>query len=251
MKLHMGMAGAICLVAAALQAAETKPAAKGDPRAAALLQESARTRYTWSPAMTGVSGKFTWEQDGQSGSGQLHAIFHKRGGVKVEADGGAALPADVKDHVASMIMHRVPLAPGAAERPPAPAVIVVEDDERGPLIMTLGDPLQSTERVKDGKLVQVNRTMGGKRFTIDVKEFKNAEGNRVYPAAFSVTWWDAATGKKVEKQVYSTLALSVVDGQLFPEAEKVVTEKQGKGSTLVLHYRDIKFTSSQPAATER
>jgi hypothetical protein len=46
--------------------------------------------------------------------------------------------------------------------------------EHGPLIMTVGDPMQSTQRVKDGRMVQVNRAMGGKRFTINVTEFEKS-----------------------------------------------------------------------------
>jgi hypothetical protein len=130
--------------------------------------------------------------------------------------------------------------------------IVVEDEDRGPLILTVGDPMQSTQRVKDGKLVQVNRMMGSKRFTIDVTEFEKApDGQRVYPAAFTVTWWDAATGKKLEKQTYTTQGFYWSDGQMFPKAEKVVSEKDGKTSTLTIQYAEIKFEASRPRTAGR
>jgi hypothetical protein len=246
MKTCVWTAGVLFLAANYGLAADTK----GDPRAAALLKEAAKTRYTWSPDVSGVSGRFTWEQDGKTGAGTFHVQFHKgRAGRNLTAEGNEPLPADVKDHVLSMIMHRTPAAPGAKERPEPDAVIVVEDDERGPLILTMGDPMQSTERVKDGKLVQVNRVMGGKRFTIDVTEFeKTADGERVYPSAFTVTWWDAATGKRTERQHYTTQGFSAIDGQMFPKAEKVVSDKEGKTSTLVLQYSDVKFGMGETPA---
>jgi hypothetical protein len=250
MKLHVWMAGVVLLAGGRLQAGDIKqPAPKGDPRAAALMQEAAKTRYTWSPDVVAVSGKITWHHDGKSGAASFRSVLRQRGGLTFAVEGDGQVPSDVRDHVASMINHRVPPAPGAAERPQPPSVIVVEDEERGPLILSVGDPMLSTQRVKDGKLVQVNRTMGGKRFTIDVTEFvKASKGNRVYPAAFVVKWWDAATGKKLERQTYTTSGFYHVDGQMFPKAEAVVSEKDGQTSTLEIVYSDVKFDRGQQRA---
>jgi hypothetical protein len=243
MKWRMWAACVSCLAGSWLWAADVDQGpAKGDPRAEVLLQKAARTRYTWAPEAVAVSGAITWEKDGKAGAGTFRSVLRQRGGLTITPEGDAQVPTEVKEHVASMIGHRVPPAPGAAERPQPPSVIVVEDDDRGPLILTVGDPLQSTQRVKDGKLVQVNRVMGGRRFTIDVTEFARAPDNqRVYPAAFTVTWWDAATGKRTEKQSYTTQGFHVVSGQMFPRAEKVVSDKEGKTSTLEIRYSNVQF----------
>jgi hypothetical protein len=247
------LAGVLWLAGSGLWAADTKqPVSKGDPRAAALLQEAAKTRYLWSPEITAVSGKIAWDKDGKSGAATFHSVLRKRGGLTFTADGDAQVPAEVKDHLASLIGHRVPPAPGAAERPQPEAIIIVEDEERGPLILTLGDAMHSSQRVKDGKLVQVNRLMGGKRFTIDVTAFEKApDGQRSYPSAFTVTWWEAATGKKVEKQSYTTDGFHVIENQMFPKAEKVVTKKGDQTSTLTLRYSAIQFESGQPRDAEK
>jgi hypothetical protein len=97
------------------------------------------------------------------------------------AEGGGDVPEEVKDHIGSLISHRTPPAARAPKRPTPPSVIVVEDEDRGPLIMTVGDPMQSTQRVKDGRMVQVNRLMGGKRFTIDVVEFESPRMAAIVP----------------------------------------------------------------------
>jgi hypothetical protein len=239
-------AAIILLIGTCSLTAEEKPATpKGDPRAAALMEEAAKTRYVWSPELTAVSGKFTWEKNGQSGSGTFRSMLRQRGGFTVSTESGAEIPTEVKDHIGSMISHRTPPAPTAAKRPIPASVIVLEDEDRGPLIMTVGDPMQSTQRVKDGRMVQVNRVMGSKRFTIDVTEFEKSPDGRCYPSAFTVTWWDAATGKKLEKETYTTQGLNSIDGQMFPKAEKVVSEKEGKTSTLVIRYSEIKFETAQ------
>ncbi len=249
MKLHVWIAGVVCLTGTGLRAAEEKPAtSKSDPRAAALMEEAAKTRYAWSQEVTAVTGKLAWEKDGKAGGGAFRSMLRQRGGLTISALGDAEVPAEVQEHIGSLISHRTPPAPGAVKRPTAASFIVVEDEDRGPLIMTAGDPLQSTQRVKDGKLVQVNRLMGGKRFTIDVTEFEKSAGGRYYPSAFTVTWWDAVTGRKVEKQIHTTQGFHLVDGQMFPKAEKVVSEKEGKTTTLEIQYSNIKFEMAPKGA---
>src|SRR5262245_4268333 len=167
MNIRFWMAGLAVLLAGSAEAGRKQPATpQGDSRAAALMQEATKTRYEWSPNVTAVSGKFTWNQDGRSGAGTFRCALRQRSGMTLTADGGGEVPDEVKDHIGSMIAHRTPVAPGTASRREASYVIVVEDEDRGPLIMTVGDPMNSTQRVKNGRLVQVNRAMEGKRFTI-------------------------------------------------------------------------------------
>jgi len=250
MKLNW-MLALVCCGGAGLAAADVKPLApKGDSRAAALMAEAAKTRYTWSPEVTAVSGKFSCEMNGKAVSGTFRSALHQRGGFSIDAEGDADTLKEVKDHIGSLISHRTPPAPGKPQQASPATTIVVEDDERGPLIMTVGDPMNSTQRIKDSKMVQVNRQMGGKRFTIDVTEFEKSADDRYCPSAFTVTWWDAATGKRVEKQSYSTQGFYTPNGQLFPQAEKVVSEKDGKSTALAIRYSDIKFDMA-PQNAER
>jgi hypothetical protein len=252
MKLHVGIAGVVWLAATSWGIAETKPTApKGDPRAAALMEAASKTRYTWSQDNTAVSGKIEWDKDGKSGAATFRDVFHQRGGLTFSPEGGGEVPEEVREHVGSMIAHRVPSSPTAAKRPTPASMIVVEDEERGPLIMTVGDPMQSTQRVKDGRMVQVNRVMGGERFTIDVTEFEKSPDSHWYPSAFTVTWWEAPTGKKVKKQAYSTHGFQVIDGQMFPKEEQVVSEQEGKTSTLKIRYSSVKFETGRQRAANK
>jgi hypothetical protein len=49
----------------------------------------------------------------------------------------------------------------------------------------------------------------------------------------------------VEKQVYSTHGFQIIDGQMFPKEEKVVSEKEGKTSTLTIRYSNVKFETGR------
>lgn len=215
---------------------------KGDPRAAALLEEASKNRYTWSPDVVAVEGKFTRKEGDKTIEGTFRRAFRAAHGQLVITATDEDVKKAMRTHLSSLLNHRAPPAPGTPQRKPTPSVVVVEDEARGPLIMSLGDDLHSTHRVKDGKLVQVNRMMGGRRFTIDTTGYTKSPDGRFFPTNFTVTWWDAATGKRVEWQEYVTPGFHVLDGQLFPKAETIVTEKDGKKTTVEIQYSDIKFT---------
>jgi len=86
MKRHIWILGVFWLAGTTLRADDPKPKptpTKGDPRAAALLQEAAKTRYTWSPDVTALSGKIAWEKDGQAGLGTFRSVLRKRGGLTI------------------------------------------------------------------------------------------------------------------------------------------------------------------------
>jgi Protein of unknown function (DUF3386) len=252
MKNHAWVIGVTLLTATLSRAEDTKVQSRkgGDARAAALMEEAAKSRYTWGQDVMAVSGKFDWSEDGKSGSGTFRDVLHQKGGFTIAAEGTGAVPEEIREHIGSLIMHRAPPA-ASGQRPASAYRIVVEDDERGPLIMTVGDAMASTQRVKDGKLVEVNRTMAGKRFTIDVTRFEKSPDGREYPADFTVTWWDAASGKRLEKQTYSTQGFYVIDGQMFPRAERVVSDKGGKTTTLEIRYADVKFETGGHKAARR
>src|SRR5467141_901485 len=109
MKSHVGIAGMMWLIATSWGTAETKPTApKSDPRAAALMQAAAKTRYTWSHDVTAGSGKLDWEKDGKSGAGTFRDVLRQAGGLTFSAEGGAEVPKEAQEHIGSMISHRAP-----------------------------------------------------------------------------------------------------------------------------------------------
>lgn len=222
----------------AAKPADTAP--QGDPRAAALMAEAMKNRYMFGPEVTAVSGRYTYSKDGRTCEGTFRRVLRQKGGLSVTAS-DPSLREEAADHIASLIMHRTPAAPGARPQPPAPMAIVVEDEAAGPLLLVVGDPLHSSYRVKDGHLMQVNRHMGDRRFSINVTGFDKAPDGRFFTTAYSITWWDAATGKRLQRNTTTTAGLHVADGQVFPKAEKVVEEKDGATVVREIRYSDVKF----------
>jgi hypothetical protein len=247
MKWQLGML-VIILAGFGIRVLAAEPEApKGDERAAALMAEATKNRYTWSQNVTGLSGKFVWKSGDKSVEGSFRYSFRKPRGLKLETE-----DAEVKEQLQSLLSSRIGhRSPSDGPSDPVPMIIVVEDDEHGPLIMPVGDALHSTQRVKDGKLVQINRMMGGKRFTIDTTAYEKSSDGRFFPTAFTVTWWDAKTGKRLEKQLNTTQGFYVVEGQMFPKAEKLVNEKDGKTTTVEIQYSDIKFDLDSGRSREK
>src|SRR5262245_13087202 len=125
------LAGVAFLTVASIWAEEVKTdqAGQGDPRAAALMEASAKSRYTWSTDISAVSGKFAWSEDGKKGTGSFRSVLHQRGGLTFKAEDGGDVPAEVREHIGSLILHRTPPAAGSAQRRPTAYRIVVEDED--------------------------------------------------------------------------------------------------------------------------
>lgn len=208
----------------------------GDARAAALMAAAAKSRYGWPADVIGLTGKFTWKIDGRTGEGAFAADFGPRPKTAVTV-GDAAVKDEITHHIRSLIMHRAP----TRGRPAPGYAVLVEDEDRGPLIVELNNEMNSAYRVKDGRMVQVNRTVHGLRFTIDVKRFEKMSDGRWHTTEYVVTSWEPDTGKRVSRREFTTLGFQNGDGPAFPKAERVVTHKDGKSSTLELEYSDVKF----------
>jgi hypothetical protein len=226
--------------------APAKP--KGDPRAAELMRRSEETRYSWPADVARIEGRVEWTVDNASGKAGFSADL-RTGTVEVSHPDEAAARR-IQGHLRSLITHRAaPPAPAGdrAAKEPTAYAIVVEDEERGPLIMPVGDPMLSTYRVnKDGLLVQVNRTTPGSRFTIDIKDAARLADGRYWTTAYTLTRWDPATGKRTGRTVYAAEGFHDVGGRFFPKAEKVESEGDGRTTRMELRFSDIRFTA-EPA----
>ena len=91
----------------------------------------------------------------------------------------------------------------------------------------------------------VNDGVASLVFSPDGKLLFGADGQAV------AVLWDAVTGKKVETQHYSTQGFHTVEGQMFPKAEKVISDKDAKTSVLEIKYSDIKIETAPAGASAR
>lgn len=127
----------------------------------------------------------------------------------------------VRHELGSMAMHRrhrtYDEGDGRHEKRVAP-----DDGHALGRLVELEDAMRSTFRVRDRRLEQISRSHGGSRFTIVIQERASGPDGRSVSSAFSVFYWDEASGRLTRTDAYTDSHV-VVDGVLLPAARQVAT----------------------------
>jgi hypothetical protein len=135
---------------------------------------------------------------------------------------GDDLASWVRGELASMAGHRWPTPYEQADGRWTLSIGVETASPLGRLITVHDDPFQSAYRLRDGRISQVIRTMGGTRFTITIQGHTPTDDGRVLPATFTVSYWDTAEGRLTRADAY-TDRYAVIDGVWLPRSRRVVT----------------------------
>lgn len=186
---------AVCLgLAVALPAVADSPQAKGGAMssdwqklsAEELVARAREARASWA-GLPGFSADFTVATGGHKDAGRL----------EVDADGTVNITlSDAKQHpwvegsLRSLVGHR--LASGSRDE----KVRFADDQTDHPLgrLIAIEDASNSTCRIRDDVIYEIQRTHGNNRFAISVIDVaRNAEG-KVLSAHYTVSYWDVSTG---------------------------------------------------------
>ena len=181
-----------------------QPADQAELTAPALLERARLARCTWRD-FPGFKAHLVVETVDFRGAGE----------VTVGTDGDVALtgfPADfdakpVQGYLESLVQHR--LADTAADEN-VEYVAESKPHPLGRLIRFIGDEkLQSTYRVQDDMVTEVNRVMGDLRFSIDVLDVERDAAGKYLPRVFTVSYWDKNSGalKRTETHINHWLAV--------------------------------------------
>lgn len=157
----------------------TQPAA-----ATALLNAARQSRVVWHN-FPGFTANLTVFAEGRQHQGQ----------IKTASDGQITLTGfELQDEKAllgtlrSLITHRL----SASEENGAATFADEElNHPLGRLLNLVGDTAHSTYRIKDNVIREVNRQMGGGRFTISVFEVNRNPEGKYLPGYYTVSYWNA------------------------------------------------------------
>lgn len=94
----------------------------------------------------------------------------------------------------------------------------------GRLITVHDDPFKSSYRVRDGRITQVNRSMGPMSFTISMQSHTPANDGKQLPETFTVTFWDGRNGRLTRSDIYTDRYESV-GGVTLPAERRVLSAK--------------------------
>ncbi len=209
-----------------------------DAAATKLLSEARAARAAWKN-FPGFAAEVTVNVNGKIAKAPVEVSAQ----AKVKLDLADKDFAWLKGEIASLVGHR--MVSGAAQ---APAVFADDNlnHPSGRLLRPLNEK-NSSYRVRDKQLLEVNREMGDVRFTITVlKNTQNKEG-QFLPAAFVVNTWDLKTNVLGSSRVHYYTWQRIGDFDL-PRTMTMCTAAPNKHEMQQITFENIKLstTTSSP-----
>ena len=209
---------------------------KADPAAYELLKEAHDARQVWPADFAGFSAELSFNDNGKITKGTLS---YEQKGVSLNVEG---LDEETKrwllNQLNSLLSHR---RGGDFAKRDGANPITFGDDDKSPIgrLVELHDGFKSSYRVRNGKVVDVTRTIGGERFTISVLETTPVENNKYLPRHFTVTYFDAKTGTLKRTESFSDTHTKV--GNLwFPSERRIIRAENGVISARVIEISNFK-----------
>lgn len=235
----------LALFASNLPAQQASPegaARKADPQAYALLKSARDHSQSFPDDFTGFSADLIYHEESKTATGKLE--FVTGSGLQIEAnDLSDERRAWLQRALGSLIMHRRggDFGQGDGKYP-----LTFGPEEHHPLgrLIFLNDKLQSSYRVGDGIITEVNRTMGPEKFTITILETTPADPGKHLPRHFVVNYFDAKTGTVLRSEAFTDQYVKV-DQVWLPASRRIVRAEGGKVTTRLIELRNYRLKPAQ------
>ena len=233
-----GLALALFVIVAATGA--MPPAAAGQNgqsdavSASDLLQQARKNREVFTKDFHGFRSKLTVRLDGTAHHGTC--LFRVPGTLEIALN-GSKVPRVVESAVRSMLMHRVPSSTTVT----AKARYGEPDAHSLGRKVLLDDKYQSSYRIKDREILQVERKMPKFRRVLTVLETKKAASGRYLPRHVFAVVFDNDSGAIRDAWTYIT-RFQEVGNNYLPHSRHVV-RSSGKGGTTTfqIEWHDIEL----------
>ena len=205
--------------------------------ASAVLQGARNNREVLSLDFPGFRSKLTVSFDGQVFKGTC--TFRLPGNVQVSIQGNE-VPPRVTATVRSMLMHRAP----SSRMSPQEARFGESDESPLGREVLLSDPSQSAYRIKDGRILQVDRVLGRPRLVLTVLETQTTESGRYLPRHVFAVRMDPDTGSVLEAWTYIS-EFQRVGGEYLPKSRHVIRAFEGRTTALLIEWSSIELLARQ------
>lgn len=226
---------------------DEKAAVKVDQAAYDLLKNSRSTSQNFPANFAGYSVDVTYNEDGNVYKGTVD--YTPKVELKFEMKGLAAEDfKKLEGDLTSLISHRSggDFAKGDGKYP-----ITFGADDKNPIgrLVQLNDEMKSSYRVRNNQVMQVNRTMGGEFFTINILETTSVADGKFLPRQFSVTYMDAAT-KQIKKTQFFTDSYENVNNAWLPKMRRIITVENGRTGVRQINFENFKVKSGETQAAK-
>ncbi|HYE75857.1 MAG TPA: DUF3386 family protein [Blastocatellia bacterium] len=229
--------------------APTTESRKADPEAWNLLKSARETREIIPRSVKEITAELVFNEDGQIKRGTVSYDIQNRAVVKMEGLSEEA-KAWVDDQVNSILAHRRDgdFSKGDGRHP---ITFAANDNENSPLgrRIELHDSLKSSYRIKNNKVVEVDRTMGNDHFVISVLETTPTSNGKYLPRHFVVNYFDAKTGALNRSESF-TDEYQKVDHVWLPASRRIIKANAGTLTVRTIEFRNAKVTFSANQAAK-
>lgn len=218
----------------------------GASGAAELLQSTRGNRETLAEDFPGFRAKLTVSADGRRLRGSM--LFRPPIVLEVELDDAELDDKDerkrVKSTIRSLLSHRMRSGEPADAADEAPRLAEADRHPLGRRVM-LGDKYDSAYRIRDGRILEVDRRMDDSRLVISVLETETAASGKYLPTAFFVTVFDRETGAVKSASAYND-AYRRIGGEYLPVSRRIVSTADGRTETLLVEWEEIELLPAPP-----
>lgn len=222
------ISGALCL----LQAEDLQSAAQN------LLQLTRANRETLADDFPGFRAELKVHADGRLHRGAM--LFRPPTVLEIELD-DKDVRKRVKSTVRSLLSHRM-RADGSPQDEPRLAEADLHPLGRRVL---LGGKYDSAYRIRDERILEVDRRMGDSRLTISVLETETTASGKYLPTDFFVTVFDRETGAVESASVYRDVYRRI-GGEYLPRSRRIISTREGRTKTLLVEWEAIELLPAAP-----
>lgn len=209
---------------------------RADPKAVALLRQVYEKRVTWGPDFPGFTAKLTVDHQGEEHQGTVKVGKDRQ--VELHLPNAEAARW-AEEALRSIVAHRsARFAEGDGRYP---LTLGPEDRHPAGRLVHLNDALDSTYRIREGQIRQINRSAGPKqRFTIDILETTRTEEGKFLSRVYTVSFFDAASGQLLRADTFWD-GYRKVGPYHLPEFRRQVTAGDGRTAWKMLRLDDIQL----------
>lgn len=205
----------------------------GDPEAHRLLRRAYGNTYRWPRGFGGFRASVYYAHDEEFGAGSLEvrAPSEMRFRPSIQGTEDRLL----EQELLSLLVYRWHLCYEEADGQHH----LTLDDAEHPLgrLVSVDDGMDSSYRVRGGCIQQVNRTVEGIRFSVQIQERAFTRDGRTLPFHFCVSHWDLGQERLVRTEVYRDGYVTVGDVYL-PSSRRIITAEDSGITTRQILLRD-------------
>jgi Protein of unknown function (DUF3386) len=199
----------------------------------AMLQAAHDRAYRYPENFAGFQAALRYRTDEETLEGTI--TIHSPDTIRLELGGREAEMQALQREIASLCAHRWYAPYSAGDGRYTLSLDANAQHPLGQLILFHDDPFNSSYRIQDGSVVQINRQMGTTRFTIQIQEHTHIEENKTLPRQFTVAYWDT-NQKRLTRTTSYTDHYTPVEGYYLPASRRIITYDDKGVSTHVIEF---------------